>query len=105
MNKLYILGALALSSTNALWSGAGSVSGATIATSAINLGSYTYTMSADCFSAGTATTNGMFNTYHQYYSFTIAVGSYTFSPAPTIPFITAYSYSACYHQHLYNWMA
>jgi hypothetical protein len=105
MNKLYILGALALSSTNALWSGATAVTGATIATNTVYLGTYTYTLTGDCFSAGTATTNGMFNTYHQYYSFTLSVGTATFSPSSTIPYLSVYGFSGCYHQHLYNWMA
>ena len=62
MNKLYILGALLLSSVEA-----GKLTGSTAATSTIaatQWGSFTYTVSGDCFSAGTATTLGMNNKYY-----------------------------------------
>jgi hypothetical protein len=71
MNKLYILGALLLSSTEA--AKLSSASGTS--TLALTLwGSYTYTLSADCLPT-TSTTLGLNNKYYQYYSFTIAVGS------------------------------
>jgi hypothetical protein len=59
MNKLYILGALALSA-QAGWVG----TSATTITSLTSVGSYTYTVSGDCYSAlTTGTTLGIFNTY------------------------------------------
>jgi hypothetical protein len=68
MNKLYILGALALSNVQAYINYGATTSVGTLAfTAATNsgfLGVYTYTVSGDCFSAGTATTLGMNNIYH-----------------------------------------
>jgi hypothetical protein len=43
----------------------------------VPLGAYTYTVSGDCFSAGTATTLGMNNKYYQYYTYDIAAGTRT----------------------------
>jgi len=103
MNKLYILGALAISSTNAYWAGATSGTTATWTVAGSALGAYSYTMSADCFSTLTATAGTMFTTYHEYFSFTLAAGTAIYA---TIPAVTStYAYNACYHQHLYNWMA
>lgn len=107
MNKLYLLGALLLSAeAGKLGSNVGSTALATIA-----YGSYTYSVTGDCFSSGTATTLGMNNKYYQYYTFDIAAGSKTFaavSPASTTASTVishVYAYNACSHTHLYNWMA
>ena len=67
MNKLYILGALLLSTAeaNKLFGGATYSSGdSTLASSAGAFGSYTYTLGDDCFSTKTATTLGMNNIYY-----------------------------------------
>ena len=107
MNKLYILGALLLSSAEATKI-TGTTSTVTLATTP--LGSYTYSFTGDCFSAGTATTLGMNNKYYQYYTFDIAAGTKSFATATPItggatnPAHT-YAYNACSHSHLYNWMA
>jgi hypothetical protein len=74
MNKLYILGALLLSSADAgklanIYSSGGTTFATTL------LGSYTYTISADCLASSTVTTLGLNNKYYQYYSFPIATGS------------------------------
>jgi len=75
MNKLYILGALLLSSAEAgkLANTYVATTGTTLATTL--LGSYTYTISADCLASATVTTLGLNNKYYQYYSFPIATGS------------------------------
>jgi len=124
MNKLYILGALALDNVEAALNlGASTVSTAT-ATYALTqtlplnslAGSYTYTTTSDCYSTGTATSLGMNNIYHQYYSFSILKGTNTFTAGsstvvPAIAAITTIlitsvaAYSGCFHSHLYNWMA
>lgn len=64
MNKLYILGALLLSSVSAYKLTAGKDGGDKTWTDILTLGSYTYTISGDCFSAATATTLGMNNKYY-----------------------------------------
>lgn len=84
MNKLYILGALLFSAVEA-----GKLTQATATAlnsyiSAMTLGAYTYTVSGDCFSAGTATTLGMNNKYYQYYTFDIAAGSKSFAAGTPI---------------------
>lgn len=77
----------------------------------MTLGSYTYTVTGDCFSAGTATTLGMNNKYYQYYTYDIAAGTKSFAAASPKAAITGtnpahtYAYNACSHTHLYNWMA
>jgi len=107
MNKLYILGALLLSSAEA-----GKLSNvATAASTGITttLGSYSYAVSADCLASLTPTTLGLNNKYYQYYSFPIAFGSVTWaanSPVTISPnFAGTFKYSGCYHTHLANWMA
>ena len=110
MNKSYLLGALLLSSVSA-----GKLSG-TVGTAVtvenMPYGSYTYTVSGDCFSAGTATTLGMNNKFYQYYTFDVAAGTKAFAAATPVAPLTAttnpahtYTYAACSHTHLYNWMA
>jgi hypothetical protein len=101
MNKLYILGALALANVDAALSLGAIFTGAyplihIIPATGLLLGSYTYTLTGDCFTAGTATTLGMNNIYHQYYSFTIAKGtagifsiSGTLGTAVTTPVLTS----------------
>jgi hypothetical protein len=71
MNKLYILGALLLSSVEA---GKLSTSASASTTANSLFGSYTYTVSGDCVPT-TGTTLGLNNKYYQYYSFPIAAGS------------------------------
>lgn len=61
MNKLYILGALLLSSAEATKL-LGSTS--TLALTNVPLGGYTYTLSGDCLDSKTATTLGMNNRYY-----------------------------------------
>jgi hypothetical protein len=102
MNKLYLIGALALSANAAVTLVASAPATFTSATYSV----YTNTATGDCYSAATATTLGMNNIYYQYYSFTIAAGTVTPTPAVTpVPAFTTTSYSPCYHEHLYNWMA
>jgi hypothetical protein len=73
MSKLYIIGALALSQANAYID-------ATVGTfSTAAHGSATYTVTADCFATGTATTLGLNNIYYQYYQFTLTKGTVTYS--------------------------
>jgi len=118
MNKLYILGALALANVEAsIHTG--------LTTSIYPLifilptqqlaGTYTYTLSADCYSTATATSLGMNNIYHQYYSFSLSKGTSTFGTValtlaggiPTITTLISITtlFSGCYHSHLYNWLA
>jgi len=118
MNKLYILGALALANVEAAISFGAIASIYTLAYTLPSygvVGTYTYTTTGDCYSAGTVTSLGMNNIYHQYYSFTIAKGTATFATATytvtgaipataSVSAITA-AYAACYHTHLYNWLA
>jgi len=121
MNKLYILGALALANVDAavsfLATGTSIYAAAAIPGYGV-AGSYTYTTTGDCYSAGTATTLGLNNIYHQYYSFALTKGTATFSTVsvvviqiaiPTTSSQTTISilaaYGGCYHSHLYNWMA
>jgi len=111
MNKLYILGALLLSSAEA-WkiTNYATVTDAKTYGAALPFGGFTYTVSGDCFSAGTATTLGMNNKYYQYYTYDIAAGTKTFAAASPASSATAnpahtYAYNACSHTHLYNWMA
>jgi hypothetical protein len=106
MNKLYLLGALMLSTVEAS-KFVGSTSAATTAT--MPLGSYTYTITGDCYSAGTATTLGMNNKFYQYYTFDINAGTKAFAASTPIAgagsIAHTYAYAGCYHTHLYNWMA
>jgi hypothetical protein len=98
----YILAALAISSTHA-YTAMDSASPMDLTDNAMWYGSYTYTLTGDCYSSGTATTNSISNTYNQYYSFTLSVGSAAFPTATTSP-ISNYNYNGCSHMHLYNWM-
>jgi len=105
---LYILGALALSNVSA-YINLG-ITG-TVADTAAALGGFTYTAGADCLATATATTLGMNNIYHQYYTFKLTKGTATWSTAAsttaigTTKFANTFAYNACYHTHLYNWMA
>lgn len=107
MNKLYILGALLLSSAEGMKLTLGTAVAAT--GSLVPFGSFTYSVTGDCFSAGTATTLGMNNKYYQYYTFDISAGTKAFAAAAPATVATnpahTYTYSACSHTHLYNWMA
>jgi hypothetical protein len=69
-------------------------------------------VTTDCYLTATATTLGLNNIYHQYYSFKLAKGtaayalfSYTTSPAAATLKSGVYTYTGCFHSHLYNWMA
>lgn len=98
--KLYILGALALSGVSA--GTLGSVTSATLGatTTTINAATYTYTLTGDCFSAGTATTLGLNNIYYQYYTFTLAAGTLTYASSAPV-----FGLGGCSHSHVYNFMA
>lgn len=98
--KLYILGALALSGVSA--GTLGSVTSATLGATAttINAATYTYTLTGDCFSAGTATTLGLNNIYYQYYTFTLAAGTLTYASSAPV-----FALGGCSHSHVYNFMA
>jgi len=106
MNKLYILGALLLSSVEA-----GKLSGLSTATTTIAttlFGSYTYTVSSDCLPA-TGTTLGLNNRYYQYYSFPIAAGTQAWAAASPVTagatnWAGTIKYNGCYHTHLANFM-
>lgn len=74
MNRLYLLGALALAEVSA-YSGTGTTSPILDSTWGLFFSSVTYTATGDCYSAGTATTLGMNNIYYQYYSFSISAGT------------------------------
>lgn len=115
MNKLYILGALALANVEA-YINLGTYTLIYIVPGTGIGGAYTYAVSSDCYSAGTATTLGMNNIYHQYYSFTLTKGTATYAalsvitPAiagaiTTILISITAAYTGCYHSHLYNWLA
>jgi hypothetical protein len=72
-------------------------------------GTFTYTVTADCFSAKTATTLGLNNIYYQYYTFTVTKGGITYGTVTQSPAVTVktaiHAYNGCYHTHLANWMA
>jgi hypothetical protein len=81
MNKLYILGALALANVEAYiafssTAGTALASVGSIPTSGI-LGSYTYSYTADCIASGTLSPLGLNNIYHQYYSYAMTQGTNT----------------------------
>lgn len=50
----------------------------------MSLGSFTYSVTGDCFSAGTATTLGMNNKFYQYYTFDVAAGSKSYAAATPV---------------------
>jgi len=62
----------------------------------------------DCLDGKTATTLGMNNKYYQYYTYDVDVGTRAYAAASPIATTSpnyVLTYSACYHTHLYNWMA
>jgi hypothetical protein len=62
----------------------------------------------DCLDSKTATTLGMNNKYYQYYTYDIDLGTRVFSTAGVVATSSpnyVHTYNACYHNHLYNWMA
>jgi len=70
LNKLYILGALALSASASSTAGTVDAAGTTFS---IGKGGYTYTISGDCnASMAGLTILGMFNIYKSYWSFTLS---------------------------------
>lgn len=79
MNKLTLLGALALSANCAATNYRVAETIAKVPS-----GSFTYTVAtADCYKDVTPTTLGMNNVYYQYYSFSLTAGSVTLSASPT----------------------
>merc|ERR1719386_148177 len=129
MNKLYILGALALSGAHAYvnflavkGTSLTAVDGPTSAFNAIGLaGTYAYTYTGDCLASSTLASLGLNNNYYQYYSSALTAGTWAYSPAATAIEYTAASggtpavtgsttaitvaYTGCYHSHIYNWIA
>jgi len=65
MNKIYILSALLLASTEAGKLANDPINASTL--SNVLWGSYTYTLTGDCLSSVSPTTLGMNNVYYQYY--------------------------------------
>lgn len=128
MNKLYILGALALANVeaglNAINLSAGpATSIVSVTASNTNHGVITYTPSGDCLSSGALTTLGLNNIYKQYYYVALTKGSNAISTTATIvtttsaaagiPAVIAVTvsvyaatikFTGCVHSHIYNWM-
>jgi hypothetical protein len=131
MNKLYILGALALANVDAkvlFHTTAGTALTPLSGTPATNLapaglgGTYTYAYTGDCISSGALTTLGLNNNYYQYYYIALTKGTATYTaigqtvPTHTDAAIATNSvaailstitnvYSGCWHMHIYNWIA
>jgi len=128
MNKLYIIGALAIAAAEARvdFMATPGASYAALAGAAPNIfatsglgGTYTYAYTGDCISSGSLTTLGLNNNYYQYYYVALTKGtaavsttttSYTTdnNPAGVIAsaLITITNvYNGCYHMHIYNWIA
>lgn len=127
MNKLYILGALALSGAHAyvnfLPTKGAALTGilAPSATAEFNSeglsGTYTYTYTGDCLSSSSLASLGLNNNYYQYYNAALTAGTWAYSPnAITVTYVAAtpttadvstitVAYTGCYHSHIYNWIA
>ena len=122
MNKLYILGALALSNVEAvinIMSTPGAVISAVVQGGLnVNIGgTYTYAYTADCIASTTLTSLGINNIYHQYYYYALTKGTAIYSSIgtsyattiastniPTTLLTVTNVYSGCWHSHIYNWM-
>lgn len=100
MNKLYILGALALSGAHAyvnfLPTKGAALTGilAPSATAEFNSeglsGTYTYTYTGDCLSSSSLASLGLNNNYYQYYNAALTAGTWAYSPnANTITYTAA----------------
>merc|ERR1719465_28063 len=93
MNKLYVLGALALSGAHAYVNflptpGTALAPVAKVATAdTFNsdglAGTYTYTYTGDCIASATAVTLGLNNNYYQYYTAALSAGTWHTLQAPT----------------------
>merc|ERR1719386_201413 len=131
MNKLYILGALALSGAHAYVNflpTKGTALAPVIKAAAADTfndlgmaGTYAYTYTGDCLASSTLASLGLNNNYYQYYSAALTAGTWAYSPAATAIEYTAASggtpavtgsttaitvaYTGCYHSHIYNWIA
>merc|ERR1719240_2057065 len=127
MNKLYVLGALALSGAHAyvnfLPTPGTALAPVLKAATADTFnsdglaGTYTYTYTGDCIASATAVTLGLNNNYYQYYTAALSAGTWAYASASntitytvtgpvsgTTSAITV-TYSGCYHAHIYNWLA
>ena len=93
MNKLYILGALALANVDAkvAWAPAdgnqvsvltGADAAGSIAQNGLG-GTYTYAHTGDCLASGALTTLGLNNNYYQYYFKALTSGTATWTAAGT----------------------
>lgn len=126
MNKLYILGALALSGAHAyvnfIPTKGAVLTGILAPTLAFNTeglsGGYTYTYTGDCLASSSLASLGLNNNYYQYYSSALTAGTWAYAPAAnpitytaaapavTTPTSTVtVAYTGCYHSHIYNWIA
>merc|ERR1719240_2585205 len=127
MNKLYVLGALALSGAHAYVNflpTKGTALAPVIANAAADTfnaeglaGTYTYTYTGDCIASATAVTLGLNNNYYQYYTAALTAGTWAYaSLSETITYTAVgpvssttskitVTYSGCYHAHIYNWLA
>jgi hypothetical protein len=89
MNKLYILGALALSGAHAYVNflatkGAvlTSITGSPTTFNAEGLGgTYTYTYTGDCLASSSLASLGLNNNYYQYYSSALSAGTWAYTAA------------------------
>merc|ERR1719386_182691 len=133
MNKLYILGALALSGAHAYVNflpTKGTALAPVIKAAAADTfndlgmaGTYAYTYTGDCLASSTLASLGLNNNYYQYYSAALTAGTWAFAagattiqytaliptgPTPavesTVSTVTV-AYTGCYHSHIYNWIA
>lgn len=128
MNKLYILGALALSGARAYVNflpAAGTALSPVLAAGPADTfnaeglsGTYTYTYTGDCLASSTLASLGLNNNYYQYYSSALTAGTWAYSPAantitytaaaPAVTSTTSTStlaFTGCWHSHIYNWIA
>lgn len=128
MNKLYILGALALSGAHAYVNflpAKGAALAPVLAAAAADTfnaeglsGTYTYTYTGDCLASSTLASLGLNNNYYQYYSSALTAGTWAYAAAantitytaaaPAVTSTTSTStlaFTGCWHAHIYNWIA
>lgn len=99
MNKLYILGALALSGAHAyvnfLPVKGTPLTGVMAPSTTLELndvgmaGTYAYTYTGDCLASSTLASLGLNNNYYQYYSSALTAGTWAYAPAATTITYTA----------------
>ena len=94
--KLYILGALAISGTEALLATGGIPSAAAVTALQAK---YLYTLTGDCFTAGPATALGLNNIFYQYYEFPLTAGTRTITSS-----VAKFELAGCSHSHVYSFM-